>query len=312
MHFGSITNVNFTDGNQFLNIAKVMSFWTICINISTSSFTTSLIYNTKCTYLRIWPGRLCTLEGHCSIFAISHISNTRCPNENHPGCSRRAAPSISETSGDKYLDNPSELTQAVKEYISSQGNNLTKNWNFPKAHLAKHMLWDIHEKSAVCNFTMCPNEKQHGPIRRAYLHQTNCKDVSKQVSSALLTQGLILCPFGAADHDFTPCQLAKLDQRTVVCKLICSCIKHLNEEHHKAVLDLSHLPHRQTVTMRSDIIQGTSNGVTYQGVNVEYSSSRCYSQRGYTRPQAAYQQRWDVADPGECLSCPEFLPSHCQ
>ena len=87
---------------------------------------------------------------------------------------------------------------------------------------------------------MCPNEKQHGPIRQAYLHQTNHKDVSNQVSSALLTQDLILCPFGAADHDFTPCQLAKLDQRRAVCELICSYIKHLDEER-EAILDLSHL-----------------------------------------------------------------------
>ncbi|KAG8221794.1 hypothetical protein J3R82DRAFT_2122 [Butyriboletus roseoflavus] len=128
---------------------------------------------------------------------------------------------------DLMLDVQTETTLAVgeeqllrfqellKEYISLQGDDLIKNWNFQKAHLAKHVLRDIHEKGAVCNFSMCPNEKQHGPIRRAYLHQTNCKDVSKQ--------------------------LAKLDHRTVVCELICSWIEHLDDECHKATLDLSHL-----------------------------------------------------------------------
>ncbi|KAG2071050.1 hypothetical protein BDR04DRAFT_1017181, partial [Suillus decipiens] len=28
-----------------------------------------------------------------------------------------------------------------------------------------------------------PNEKQHSPIKHAYLHQSNCKDIANQVLS---------------------------------------------------------------------------------------------------------------------------------
>ncbi|KAG1793018.1 hypothetical protein EV424DRAFT_1548534 [Suillus variegatus] len=66
-------------------------------------------------------------------------------------------------------------------YIDIQGKDLTKNWNFPKVHALTHAFPDIHAKGAAHNFSTQPNEKQHGPLKRAYLRQTNRKDVANQV-----------------------------------------------------------------------------------------------------------------------------------
>jgi len=56
----------------------------------------------------------------------------------------------------------------LQEYIEALGDESTKNWNFPKAHSAKHIFTDIREKGAAQNFSTRPNEGQHGPIKRAF------------------------------------------------------------------------------------------------------------------------------------------------
>ncbi|KAG1801929.1 uncharacterized protein BJ212DRAFT_1286168, partial [Suillus subaureus] len=56
-----------------------------------------------------------------------------------------------------------------------------KNWNFPKAHSMRHIFSDIRAKGAAQNFSMWPNEKHLGPIKRAYKLQTNGKDIANQV-----------------------------------------------------------------------------------------------------------------------------------
>ncbi|KAF8547098.1 hypothetical protein OG21DRAFT_1527385 [Imleria badia] len=57
----------------------------------------------------------------------------------------------------------------------------SKNWNFPKAHSAKHAFHNIREKGASRNFSTYPNESEHGPIKCYYLHQTNGKDIANQI-----------------------------------------------------------------------------------------------------------------------------------
>ncbi|KAG9310467.1 hypothetical protein JVU11DRAFT_9611 [Chiua virens] len=57
----------------------------------------------------------------------------------------------------------------------------SKNWNFPKAHSAKHAFHDIREKGASRNFSTCPNESEHGPIKNYYSLQTNKKDIAEQI-----------------------------------------------------------------------------------------------------------------------------------
>ncbi|KIK74867.1 hypothetical protein PAXRUDRAFT_123174, partial [Paxillus rubicundulus Ve08.2h10] len=57
-----------------------------------------------------------------------------------------------------------------------------KNWNFPKAHSARHAFQDIHEKGASHNFSTQPNEGQHRPFKSAFQLQSNQKNVAQQVS----------------------------------------------------------------------------------------------------------------------------------
>jgi hypothetical protein len=75
----------------------------------------------------------------------------------------------------------------LQEYIklstdSSTGRGETpKNWNFPKMHALVHSFDDIEAKGASRNFNTKPNEKLHGPLKKAYLTRTNFKDVASQV-----------------------------------------------------------------------------------------------------------------------------------
>ena len=56
-----------------------------------------------------------------------------------------------------------------------------KNWNFPKLHALVHSFDDIVAKGASWNYNTKPNEKLHGPLKKAYM-RTNFKDVAAQVS----------------------------------------------------------------------------------------------------------------------------------
>ncbi|KAG1775238.1 hypothetical protein EV702DRAFT_1180452 [Suillus placidus] len=106
-------------------------------------------------------------------------------------------------------------------YIDIQGEDLTKNWNFPKVHALTHAFPDIRAKGAARNFSTRPNEKQHGPLKRAYLRQTNHKDVANQV--------------------------LKLDHISLVSELICSCISHLDEDRHKRTMSQRQLEDEDTL-----------------------------------------------------------------
>ncbi|KAH9024194.1 hypothetical protein EDB85DRAFT_2075196 [Lactarius pseudohatsudake] len=58
---------------------------------------------------------------------------------------------------------------------------LMKDWNFPKMHALIHSFDDIKAKGATRNYNTKPNEKLHGPLKKAYLRQTNFKDVAPQI-----------------------------------------------------------------------------------------------------------------------------------
>ncbi|KAF8452167.1 hypothetical protein L210DRAFT_3608318 [Boletus edulis BED1] len=59
--------------------------------------------------------------------------------------------------------------------------HLKTDWNFPKIHLWKHVVWDIHMKGAACNYSTRPNEKMHGALKNAYQDRSNGKDVAVQI-----------------------------------------------------------------------------------------------------------------------------------
>jgi hypothetical protein len=56
-----------------------------------------------------------------------------------------------------------------------------KNWNFPKMHALAHSFDDIEAKGASRNYNTKPNEKLHGPLKKAYIRRTNFKNVAPQV-----------------------------------------------------------------------------------------------------------------------------------
>ncbi|KAI6012865.1 hypothetical protein BKA83DRAFT_13923 [Pisolithus microcarpus] len=59
--------------------------------------------------------------------------------------------------------------------------DLKENWNFPKAHLWKHITHDIRSKGVVCNYSAWPNKKMHSPLKDAYQDHSNGRDVAGQI-----------------------------------------------------------------------------------------------------------------------------------
>ncbi|KIN98026.1 hypothetical protein M404DRAFT_31712 [Pisolithus tinctorius Marx 270] len=58
--------------------------------------------------------------------------------------------------------------------------DLKDNWNFPKAHLWKHITCDIQSKGVIRNYSAWPNEKMHGPLKDTYQDRSNGKDTAGQ------------------------------------------------------------------------------------------------------------------------------------
>jgi len=52
-------------------------------------------------------------------------------------------------------------------------------------HALVHGFDDIEAKRASYNYNMKPNEKLHGPLNKAYLTQTNFKNIVPQVCFSL-------------------------------------------------------------------------------------------------------------------------------
>ena len=48
-------------------------------------------------------------------------------------------------------------------------------------HALVHSFDDVEAKGASRNYNMKPNEKLHGPLKKAYLMQTNFKNIAPQV-----------------------------------------------------------------------------------------------------------------------------------
>ncbi|KAG1796238.1 uncharacterized protein HD556DRAFT_1431370 [Suillus plorans] len=79
----------------------------------------------------------------------------------------------------------------------------------------EHIFDDIIAKGATRNFSTRPNEKQHGPIKRWYLWQTNRKDIANQI--------------------------IELDHKSFVAEFVRSRIDYLDEERHKLTLSREEL-----------------------------------------------------------------------
>jgi len=59
-------------------------------------------------------------------------------------------------------------------------------------HVLVHSFNDIKAKGASWNYNTKPNEKLHGPLKRAYLSQTNFKNIAPQVCFLILLHDITL------------------------------------------------------------------------------------------------------------------------
>lgn len=75
--------------------------------------------------------------------------------------------------------------------MTSSIEGIKTDWNFPKTHLWKHARHDIESKGVARNYSTRPNEKLHGPLKLAYLSQSNGKDVAKQVCALICSCYLV-------------------------------------------------------------------------------------------------------------------------
>ncbi|KAF8257057.1 hypothetical protein EI94DRAFT_1842699 [Lactarius quietus] len=75
-----------------------------------------------------------------------------------------------------------------------------KNWNFPKMHALVHSFDDVRAKGASRNYNTKPNEKLHGPIKKAYM-RTNFKDVAYQILKIDEVDAARQCEQKADDDD---------------------------------------------------------------------------------------------------------------
>ncbi|KAH9858046.1 hypothetical protein C2E23DRAFT_719166 [Lenzites betulinus] len=65
--------------------------------------------------------------------------------------------------------------------LTSESEEDSKNWNFPKVHSHLHAFDDIEAKGVSRNYNTKPNEKLHGPLKQTYRLRTNKRDVAEQI-----------------------------------------------------------------------------------------------------------------------------------
>ncbi|KAG2741161.1 hypothetical protein P692DRAFT_201727134 [Suillus brevipes Sb2] len=177
-HFKSVMKISFSDGNKLRDIAKQMLYAAQSVLMRNEDPVGYALLQCIASYLQL------TMY----IVLDVHTEATLAAGE--------AELVVFET--------------RLHAYIDIQGENLTKNWNFPKVHALTHAFSDIRAKGASRNFSTRPNEKQHGPLKRAYLRQTNRKDVANQV--------------------------LKLDHISLVSELVRSRILHFDEDRQKHIM----------------------------------------------------------------------------
>ncbi|KAG1861216.1 hypothetical protein F4604DRAFT_1929797 [Suillus subluteus] len=152
-HFKSAINILFSDGNKFQDLSKQTLY--ACLNLLTP---------------RTSP------EGHQLLRVIS----TYLQLDSLIGLNVHTEGTLMAIKA-KLLIFDMELQAYVTCAKSSDIEKLKLNWNFPKPHLWKHIVYNIQRKGAAHNYSMHPNEKLHGPLKDTYHHQTNGKDVAGQI-----------------------------------------------------------------------------------------------------------------------------------
>ncbi|KAG1776116.1 hypothetical protein EV702DRAFT_1180116 [Suillus placidus] len=185
-HFDRVTNITYSDGNKLRDISKQILYTAQNILTRTDDEAGYALLRCIASYLHI--DMYISLDVHTE--------------------------STIEAGKAEVLQFQTHLEEYIA-IIDETDPDVTKNWNFPKMHASKHIFDDIIAKGAARNFSTRPNEKQHGPIKRWYLRQTNRKDIANQI--------------------------LELDHKSFVAEFIRSRIVFLDEERHKLTLSREEL-----------------------------------------------------------------------
>ncbi|KIK13108.1 hypothetical protein PISMIDRAFT_83897, partial [Pisolithus microcarpus 441] len=152
-HFKNIINVSFSDGNKMWDVAKVIFY--ALLNVFTKT---------------------ATPEGYC----LLHILASYLQLDTLIGLDIHTKQTIGMINAELL-----EFGNALKDYVECVNKSglegLQVDWDFPKVHLWKHVSCDIQMKGAMRNYSTCPNESMHGPIKEAYKDQSNGRNVATQI-----------------------------------------------------------------------------------------------------------------------------------
>ncbi|KAI6143943.1 hypothetical protein BKA82DRAFT_4331091 [Pisolithus tinctorius] len=152
-HFNQVIHVTFSDGNKLANISKQIFY--VGINVLKKSIT---------------PEGYQLLRVIRSYLQLDSLVGLDVQTER-----------MVNMINDEILTFDQTLKDYTKCVVKSNIDGLRTDWNFPKVHLWKHIIRDIHLKGATRNYSTWPNESMHKPIRDAYEHCSNGRDVPAQV-----------------------------------------------------------------------------------------------------------------------------------
>ncbi|KIK90456.1 hypothetical protein PAXRUDRAFT_14345 [Paxillus rubicundulus Ve08.2h10] len=152
-HFDTMIHITYSDGNKMRDLAKQCFYAGLNILTATSTRAGYQLLCMICSYLQ-----LDSLTG-----LDVHTENTLAMIKS------------------KLLVFRDELKAYRSCMCRLADTDLKLNWNFPKAHLWKHVTCDIHSKGVARNYSARPNEKMHGPLKDAYQDRSNGKDVAGQI-----------------------------------------------------------------------------------------------------------------------------------
>ncbi|KAI9432013.1 hypothetical protein H4582DRAFT_2194400 [Lactarius indigo] len=165
-HFSEVMNTSFTDGSKYEDISKAIVFaahnvlqhrdkegWQLLLCLRSYSIVDLLLSFEVHTDKTILAGRreLVTFGLFMKKYIKLSTKSTKARNK------------------------------AQKKKKKKKTHEKIKSWNFPKMHALVHSFNDIEAKGASRNYNTKPNEKLHGPIKKAYLRQTNFKNVAPQI-----------------------------------------------------------------------------------------------------------------------------------
>ncbi|KAI6137977.1 hypothetical protein BKA82DRAFT_4333666 [Pisolithus tinctorius] len=152
-HFNTVIHITFSGGNKMRDLTRQCFYAALDILTSTTSQVGYQLLRMICSYLQLET--LIGLDVHTEA-TLGMIE-------------------------DELLVFRGELKVYRSHVRRLHDTGLKDNWNFPKAHLWKHVTRDIWSKGAIRNYSARLNEKMHGPLKDAYQDRSNGKDVAGQI-----------------------------------------------------------------------------------------------------------------------------------